>query len=83
MAIAQERTINISVPSKPKVTDGLLAESSQAIDQSSLAREIVERSHRIRSIEQISGPSRRTQTLRQEIARLEDILKNGRGGIPV
>jgi hypothetical protein len=46
------------------------------VDQSSLAREIVDKSHRVRSIEQTSGPSMRTQTLRMEISRLEDILKS-------
>ncbi|MCH8177047.1 MAG: hypothetical protein IIC09_02385 [Proteobacteria bacterium] len=50
------------------------------VDQSSLAREIVDKSHRVRSIEQTSGPSMRTQTLRMEIARLEAVLKSVREG---
>jgi hypothetical protein len=46
------------------------------VDQSSLAREIQDKSHRVCSIEQTSGPSMRTKTLRMEISRLEDILKS-------
>jgi len=66
--------INKLDPSNPTVGSRLLAELSEVIDHSSLAREIVDKSRHVRSIEQTSGPSRRTQALRQEIASLEDRL---------
>lgn len=43
--------------------------------ESKLARSIESHNHRIQTIENASGPSRHTQFLREEVARLEVELK--------
>lgn len=45
------------------------------ITESKLTKSIESHNHRIRTIENASGPSRRTQFLREEVARLEIELK--------
>lgn len=47
--------------------------------ESKLARAIESHTHRIQTIEKASGPSRRTQFLREEIARLQIELEVEQG----
>lgn len=55
-------------------TSRLLRELDRAIDRSSVMREIVARYQRLRSIENITGPSRLTRIMRQEIQIMESRL---------
>lgn len=56
-------------------TSRLLSELDRAIDQSSAMREIVRRYEHIRSIENITGPSRSTRIMRKEIQLMESKLR--------
>ncbi|MCP4391136.1 MAG: hypothetical protein GY802_22780 [Gammaproteobacteria bacterium] len=56
-------------------TSRLLSELDQAIDQSSVMRDIIRKYEYIRSIENITGPSRLTQIMRKEIQTLENNLR--------
>ena len=55
-------------------TSRLLSELDQAIDQSSVMRDIVRKYEYIRSIENLTGPSRFTRIMRKEIQILESRL---------
>lgn len=56
-------------------TSRLLTELDQAIDQSSVMREIIRKYEYIRSIENITGPSRLTRIMRKEIQIMETKLR--------
>jgi hypothetical protein len=56
-------------------TSRLLAELDRALNQSSLMREILRRHEQLQALESITGPSLKTRTLRNEIARLETRLR--------
>ena len=56
-------------------TSRLLTELDQAIDQSSVMREIIRKYEYIRSIENITGPSRLTRIMRKEIQIMESRLR--------
>lgn len=60
-------------------TARLLSELDRAIDHSSALRNIIRRQEALLELESITGSSRKTQTLRQEIARLEQQFYAGRG----
>ena len=52
-------------------TSRLLAELDDALDQSSVMRDIVDKTERLHSIESIAGTSCRTRDLRKEIESIE------------
>jgi thioredoxin-like negative regulator of GroEL len=56
-------------------TSRLLSELDQAIDHSSAMRDIIRQYERIRSIENITGPSKLTRVMRKEIQILESRLR--------
>lgn len=56
-------------------TSRLLSELDQAIDRSSVMRDIIGRYERLRSIENITGPSRLTRIMRSEIRAMESQLR--------
>ena len=58
-------------------TTRLLSELDRAIDHSSALRNIIGRQEALLELESITGSSRKTQTLRQEITRLEQQLYAG------
>ena len=60
-------------------TARLLSELDRAIDHSSALRNIIRRQETLLELESITGCSRKTQTLRQEITRLEQQFYAGRG----
>jgi len=60
-------------------TTRLLSELDRAIDHSSALRNIIRRQKALLELESITGSSRKTQTLRQEIIRLERQLYTGLG----
>lgn len=55
----------------PATTIRLLSNLDLAIDEAKMVREAVNHCDQIWKIESASGPSKRTQFLRQEVARLE------------
>ena len=60
------------VPSRdPDETNRLLTELDQAIDRSSLLRDILNRCERLRDLESLTGPTRKTRVLRKQIRLLE------------
>ena len=59
-------------------TSRLLSQLDLAIDESSVMRDIISKYEYIRSIENITGPSRVTRILRQEIRILESRLQLAR-----
>ena len=59
-------------------TSRLLSELDQAIDRSSAMRDIIGRYERLRSIENITGPSRLTRIMRTEIRSMEIQLERVR-----
>ncbi|MCP4431929.1 MAG: hypothetical protein GY806_13185 [Gammaproteobacteria bacterium] len=56
-------------------TNELLAKLNNVMNQSNLVREIVDKSEALWNLEQSIGYSTETQNLRNEIARLEDLLR--------
>ena len=52
-------------------TSRLLSELDDALDQSNVMRDIVDKTERLHSIESIVGTSSRTQDLRKEIESME------------
>jgi hypothetical protein len=60
-------------------TTRLLSELDRAIDHSSTLRDIIGRQEAVLELESITGSSRKTQILRQEITRLEQQLYAGPG----
>ena len=56
-------------------TSQLLSQLDRALDRSSIMRDIVSRYERLHLLESITGPSRRTRLLRQEIAQMESELR--------
>ncbi len=56
-------------------TSRLLSELDQAIDQSSVMRDIVRKYEHIRNIENLTGPSRLTRIMRKEIQIMESRLR--------
>ncbi len=67
-----DRELNTTVVAE---TSLLLAELDDAIDQSSVMREIVDKYERLHSLESIAGPSGKTRTLRREIKLMERALR--------
>ena len=61
-----------SVTSK---TNELLAKLNDVMSRSTLIREIVQKSETLWNLEQTVGSSKETRELRNEIARLEDLLR--------
>lgn len=59
-------------------TNELLAKLSLVMNQSNLVREIVDKSEILWTLEQSDGISKKTKKLRNEIARLEDLLRIAR-----
>jgi len=59
-------------------TSRLLSQLDLAIDESSVMRDLISKYEHIRSIENITGPSRLTRILRQEIQILENRLQLAR-----
>ena len=56
-------------------TNQLLAKLNNVMNQSNLVREIVDKSEILWNLEQTVGFSEETKQLRNEIARLEDLLR--------
>jgi hypothetical protein len=56
-------------------TKELLAELNNVMSQSNLVQEIAEKSETLWNLEQKVGSSEETRELRNEIARLEDLLR--------
>jgi len=56
-------------------TTRLLAQLDDAIDQSSVMREIVDKCQLLHNLESITGPSGKTQILRREIELMERALR--------
>ncbi len=56
-------------------TSRLLAELDDALDQSGVMRDIVDKYERLHSIEDIAGTSSRTRDLRKEVESMERELK--------
>lgn len=59
-------------------TSRLLTELDQVIDHSSVMREIIRKYEYIRSIENITGPSKLTRIMRKEIQIMETRLRQVR-----
>ena len=59
-------------------TSRLLSELDHAIDSSGVMRDIILRYERLRSVENMTGPSRLTRVMRAEIRALESQLRGGR-----
>ncbi len=59
-------------------TSRLLSELDQAIDRSSVMRDIIGKYERLRSIENLTGPSRLTRIMRSEIRDMESQLQRAR-----
>lgn len=59
-------------------TDDLLVRLKHVMNQSTLVREIVDKSEELWSLEQAVGTSAETQELRKDISRLEDLLRISR-----
>ncbi len=59
-------------------TAHLLTELDRALDESSVIRDITSKYQILRDIERITGPSRVTRLLREEILKLENQLKLAR-----
>jgi hypothetical protein len=55
-------------------TARLLSELDDALDYSSALREILDKYEQLSSLERVTGPSRFTRLLRQQIRNLEDRL---------
>ena len=55
-------------------TSRLLSELDSVIDHSSILRDIVNCRERLAALERITGPSRKTKSLREQIRRLESRL---------
>lgn len=62
-------------PAVTSTTNELLAKLNIVMNQSCLVREIVDKSEKLWSLEQSIGNSRESRQLRNEIARLEDLLR--------
>ncbi len=58
-------------------TSRLLSELDQAIDHSSVMRDIIGKYERLYSIESITGPSSLTRSMRSEIRAMESRLRQG------
>ncbi len=59
-------------------TSQLLSQLDAALDRSSIMREIVAGYERLRLLESLTGPSRRTRLLRREIEQMESQLHYAR-----
>ena len=57
-------------------TRRLLSELERAIDHSSTLRALVGHREQLYHLETLTGPSRKTQSLRQEISRMEQRLRS-------
>ncbi len=60
-----------------KETSRLLSELDNAIDQSGVVRDIVNRCERLHYLENLTGPTRQTRVLRKEIKLMEIKLRFG------
>ena len=58
------------------ITSSLVSELDPTIDRSRIEQEIAERKELLHSIEDITGPSKRTQKLIKEVDALEKLLHN-------
>ena len=67
-----DKDLNIEVAT---ATSRLLAALDDALDQSSVMREIVDKYERLHNIESITGPSIKTRILREEIESMERELR--------
>jgi hypothetical protein len=70
-----DKDLNIEVAT---ATSRLLAALDDALDQSSVMREIVDKYERLHSIESMVGPSSKTRILREEIELMEREFNFGR-----
>jgi hypothetical protein len=59
-----------------EITDSLVSELEGSCDSYRIEQEIAERNQMICSIEDITGPSKRTKKLFEEVDALEILLKN-------
>ena len=59
-----------------KDTRRLLFELDRAVDQSSTLRALAGRRELLYQLESLTGPSPKTRTLRQEISRMEQLLRD-------
>ena len=80
-SLTNESLTNESLTNESPIneTTRLLSELDRAIDHSSALRNIIRRQEAMLELESITGSSRKTQTLRQEITRLEQQLYAERG----
>jgi hypothetical protein len=58
------------------ITNSLVSELEATIDRSRVEQEIAERNQLLHSIEDITGPSKRTQKLIKEVDALEKLLQD-------
>ena len=58
------------------ITNSLISKLEATFDYSRIEQEIAERNQLLRSIEDITGPSKRTQKLFNEVDALEKLLQN-------
>ncbi len=58
------------------ITNSLISELEATIDRSRVEQEIAERNQLLHSIEDITGPSKRTQKLIKEVDALEKLLQD-------
>jgi hypothetical protein len=58
------------------ITNSLISELEATSDRSRVEQEIAERNQLLHSIEDITGPSKRTQKLIKEVDALEKLLQN-------
>lgn len=65
-------------PSVTSKTSELLAKLNRAISRSSLVQEIADKSETLWNLEQTNAPLEESRKLRNEIARLEDLLRVSR-----
>jgi hypothetical protein len=63
------------------ITNSLISELESTIDRSRVEQEIAERNQLLHSIEDITGPSKRTLKLTKEVDALEDLLQSSKSFI--
>ncbi len=64
-----------------KETSRLLSELDQVINHSSALRDIVKRREQLYDLERLTGPSPQTRTMREEIMRMEQQLREDRAAL--
>ena len=63
------------------ITNSLISEVEATSDRCNVEQKIIERKEQLRSIENITGPSKRTQRLILEIGALEELLQDSESSI--